>query len=79
MDDEYIFQADDPLWDSKNCNPESGCCYFNKPPYFVNYLGNAITIDAIDAQICLLGRGPADIGDRGDDILVEAIEIYVAP
>ena len=79
VEGKFVFQADDPLWDGKNCNPESGCCYFNKPPYFMNNLGNAITIHAIDARICLLGRGPADIGDRGDDILVEAIEIYVAP
>ena len=69
--------ANDPLWDGKNCDFRSYCCNFNHPPYFVYH--NRTTADAIDARICLLHDGPDEIGDFGDDILVESVEIYVAP
>ena len=62
---------DDPLWDGLNCNPESTCCDFNQPPYFVNDLGRTLTASSIDVRLCLT--------DTVDDILIEMIELYVAP
>ena len=75
----YVFQGTDPLWDGRNCNPASSCCEFNRPPYFINNLGKTITETGINARICLLDDGPVSEGDEGDDILVEQIEVYIAP
>ena len=74
---EYI--PDDPLWDGLNCNPESTCCDFSHPPYFVNDLGRTLTANSIDARLCFLEGPPPSIGALGDDILVEQIEVYIAP
>ena len=73
------FLSEDPLWDGRNCNPDSTCCVYNRPPYFVNDLGKTITTDSIDARLCFLDGPPSFDGDSGDDILVERIELYVAP
>ena len=73
------FLSEDALWDGRNCNPESTCCEYNRPPYFVNDLGKTITTDSIDARICAVASPPPTDGDSGDDILVERIELYVAP
>ena len=78
FDGTFLFQADDPLWDGLNCNPKSRCCEYNRPPYFVNNLGKTLTFDEIDARICVLQSGPTMPGNNGDDILVEAMELYVA-
>ena len=78
FDGNFVFQADDPLWDGLDCNEESNCCECNRPPYFVKDVGS-ITSDHIEARICLKGRGPNNIGGRGEDILVEVVEIYVLP
>ena len=77
--EDFFLEASDPLWDGKNCVLPSSCCYYNHPPYFVNDMGYTTTADAIDARICLFHSGPENVGDPGDDILVEAVEIYVAP
>ena len=69
--------SDDPLWDGLNCNPESSCCDFNRPPYFVNDLGKTLTVDSVDARLCFIEGPPANEGAVGDDVLVERIEIYV--
>ena len=69
--------SDDPLWDGLNCNPESSCCDFNRPPYFVNDLGKTLTVDSVDARLCFIDQPPPSEGDFGDDVLVEQIEIYV--
>ena len=74
-----IFQADDPLWDGENCIDESNCCEFNRPPYFVNDLGKVLTASKIDARICLNDDGPDSVGDDGEDIFVEVVELYVMP
>ena len=79
FDGTFGFQADDPLWDGLDCNPESNCCECNRPPYFVKDLGTSFTTDNIEARICLKEGGPNNIGNPGDDILVEVVEIYVAP
>lgn len=42
---QFFLQSDDPLWDGENCHPESNCCNFNHPPYFVNDLGKTINCD----------------------------------
>ena len=73
------FLSEDALWDGRNCNPESTCCEYNRPPYFVNDLGKTITTDSIDARICANNPPPPNDGDSGDDILVERIELYIAP
>ena len=75
----FLFQSDDPLWDGKNCNPQSNCCKYNRPPYFMNHLASTITVNEISARICLDGAAPASEGANGDDVLVEQIELYVAP
>ena len=74
----FRFQSDDPLWDGKNCNPESRCCEYNRPPYFMNYLGKTLTVNVIEARICVFNKGPTSEGQSGDDVLVEQIEVYVA-
>ena len=73
------FLSNDTLWDGRNCNPESTCCEYNRPPYFVNDLGKTITTDSIDARLCFLSGPPSFDGDEGNDILVERIELYIAP
>ena len=73
----FTFLCDDPLWDGLNCNPESSCCDFNQPPYFVNDLGKTLTMDSVDARLCFIQGPPANEGANGDDVLVERIEIYV--
>lgn len=73
------FHDDDPLWDGLDCNVDSTCCDFNHPPYFINDLGKTITTNAIDARICLLSDGPTQDDTGGDDILIEVLEIYIAP
>ena len=69
--------SDDPLWDGLNCNPESSCCDFNRPPYFVNDLGKTLTVDSVDARLCFVERPPPSEGALGDDVLIERMEIYV--
>ena len=59
----FVFQCDDPLWDGLNCNPESNCCDFNRPPYFVNDLGKTLTVDSVDARLCFIQ------GALTDDVL----------
>ena len=71
--------SEDALWDGRNCNPESTCCKYNRPPYFVNDLGKTITTDRIEARICANDPPPPQVDDEVDDILVERIELYVAP
>ena len=73
------FLSEDALWDGRNCNPESTCCEYNRPPYFVNDLGKTITTDSIDARICAVASPPQAEGEDGNDILVERIELYIAP
>ena len=73
------FLSEDALWDGRNCNPESTCCEYNRPPYFVNDLGKTITTDSIDARICAVDGPPPTEGEHGHDILVERIELYIAP
>ena len=75
----FEYFIDDPLWDGLNCGLESRCCDYNTPPYFVNYLGETITVDKIEARLCFNDNGPAPGQTVGDDIRVEQIEIYVAP
>ena len=78
FDGAFQFQADDLLWDGENCNVNSNCCEYNRPPYFVNDLQITVTLSEIEARICLQEGAPANIGASGDDIAVEAVEIYVA-
>ena len=70
-----IFHSSDPLWDGENCNDDSNCCEFNRPPYFVNDLGKSLTASSIDARLCLHNRKSTTVQE---DILVEVVEIYIA-
>ena len=72
-----IFHSSDPLWDGENCNDDSNCCEFNRPPYFVNDLGKNVTASSIDARLCLHEIGTTGASNR-EDILVEVVEIYIA-
>ena len=60
--------SENPLWDGAGCDPDSSCCSFNDPPYFVATLNNA-TCDSIDVRLC------ASDSDEGTPI--ELIELYV--
>ena len=57
----------------------SNCCELNRPPYFVSDLGKVLTASKIDARICLNDDGPELLGDDGEDIFVEVVELYVMP
>ena len=78
FDGTFLFQADDPLWDGENCNVNSNCCEYNRPPYFVNDLGTTMTASTIEARICVKEEAPVSVGSFGDDIAVEIVEIYIA-
>ena len=64
--------TNNPLWDGLNCNLTSSCCDYNNPPYFINYLGETLKADGINASICI-----GEISVR-PDIRVEQIELFVA-
>ena len=44
----------------------------------MNYLGKTLTVNVIEARICVFNKGPTSEGQSGDDVLVEQIEVYVA-
>ena len=70
---DYLFFADDPLWDGQGCGPTSSCCAFNSPPWFSVQLLNT-TRDAIEVRICNNGpwTQPRDL-----PVAIELIELYV--
>ena len=52
----YVFYADDPLWDGQGCGPASTCCTLNSPPWFCKQLSQLTNTD-LEIQICG-GGGP---------------------
>ena len=62
------FYPDDPLWDGEGCGPNSGCCEFNNPPWFLTTLEEP-TCDDIEVRICA--------GNIQEDAPIELVEIYV--
>ena len=67
---DYIFYANDALWDGQGCGPNSNCCKFNNPPWF-NVELPAPTTDDIVVKIC-----GTDTITR-EDVAVELLELYV--
>ena len=61
----------DPLWSSRGCGPQNGCCDFHEPPWFNKSLAEP-TNDDLELRICL-GHAPYD-----EDLIVSLIEIYVS-
>jgi hypothetical protein len=60
----------DPLWDGAGCGPQNTCCSFNNPPWFYKQLPQPTT-DNIEMRVC------RDESSTNEDILIEAVEIYV--
>ena len=44
----------------------------------MNDLGNTLTVNEIEARICVVTAAPTTDGQNGDDVLVEQMEVYVA-
>ena len=66
----FMLYGHDFLWDGEFCLPNSNCCEFNRPPYFIKTLPEP-TCEDIVASICLDDPSPqADVG-------VQVVEIYV--
>ena len=67
-----MLYVDDPLWDAEGCGPDSECCSFNSPPWFIVQLPSATT-DALDVRICANDAG----GTAHEDTPIELMELYV--
>ena len=67
---EFIFYANDPLWNGQGCGGNSTCCSFNNPPWFCKDLPQPTT-DDIELRLC----GDEDIAD--EDSPLEIVEIYI--
>jgi hypothetical protein len=65
-----VVYNDDPLWDGAGCGPHNTCCSFNNPPWFYKQLPQPTT-DDIEMRVC------RDEPPTNEDILIEAVEIYV--
>ena len=66
---QHIFYGDDPLWDGEGCGEFNTCCSWNSPPWFMKKLSP--TSDDIEMRLC------ADENRHNENIVVEALEIYV--
>lgn len=69
-DVEFLFYADDPLWDGRGCGTDSSCCSFNDPPWFFRELVSA-TSDDLEMRVC------RDSGRSNEDTPFEVVELYV--
>ena len=67
---QYIFYANDPLWDGAGCGQFSTCCTFNSPPWFLKEISPP-TNDDIEMRLC------SDENRSNEDITVEILELYV--
>lgn len=67
-----ILYVNDPLWDAEGCGPNSQCCSFNSPPWFIAELPSPTT-DDIEVRIC---ADDAD-GTADEDTPIELMELYV--
>ena len=65
----YVFYADDPLWDGQDCGPTSTCCTFNNPPWFCKQLPQSTNAD-LEIRLCSYGSASVE------NTPVELIEIY---
>jgi hypothetical protein len=66
----YVVHKRDPLWDGAGCGSKNACCSFNNPPWFYKQLPQSTT-DDIEMRVC------RDEPYENEDILIEAVEIYV--
>ena len=67
-----ILYVNDPLWDAEGCGPNSQCCSFNSPPWFIAELPSPTT-DDIEVRICADDAG----GTAHEDTPIELMELYV--
>ena len=68
IDNYGLFYPNDPLWDGKDCTPQSTCCELNNPPWFTKELSSSTT-DDIELRLCTRdGTGITPI---------ELVELYV--
>ena len=67
---QYVFYSEDQLWDGKDCLPQSTCCTFQNPPYFIKEMGTTTT-DDIEARLC------SSYNLSQSNIAVEFLELYV--
>ena len=67
---EYIFYADDPLWNGQGCGGTSTCCSFNNPPWFCKQLPQPTT-DDIELRLC------ANDDTSDEDTPLEIVELYI--
>ena len=66
----YTAAFSNPLWDGLGCCPDYGCCSHNCPPWFYKELDEC-TSDPIEFRVC------RDQLNSNEDILIEAIDIYI--
>ena len=64
-----IIDFANPLWDGGSCGTNR-CCTLNNPPWFYRQLPRQ-TNDDIEVRVC------RDQSRRDEDLLVEAVEIYI--
>ena len=62
---------EDPLWDGEGCGRFSTCCEGERKPWFIKNLTQPVTSD-IEVRVC--ADQPRN---GGEDILIEAISIFV--
>ena len=67
---QYVFYADDPLWNGHGCGSESTCCTFNQPPWFMKELQYGTTND-LELRVC------RNRDNTNEDIHLKIIELYV--
>ena len=67
---QFIFYANDPLWDGSGCGQFSTCCSFNSPPWFLKELSCPVS-DDIEMRLC------SNQGKIDEDITFEILELYV--
>ena len=67
---EFVFHANDTLWDGQVCEGGGTCCQFNNPPWFTKNLANSTTED-IELRLCLWHHR------HFANIALEQLELYV--
>ena len=70
----FIFYANDPLWDGAGCGPANTCCSLNNPPWFLKQLPSNIT-DDIEMRMC--HDQPPENSRVDEDTPIEILELHV--
>ena len=66
----FVFYADDPLWDGQGCGPTSTCCTFNNPPWFCKQLPQSTDAD-LEVRLCSQDTA------YYENTPIELVEIYI--